>query len=285
MRRTIRIYILFAAALLVFQACRVVESDRDRPDIAAEGYVAYQAVQTEVLSPVINILDITLKADRYLKAVDEYERFYVAEMLFGGEDVYCSGNRMMIGYSDYYPYRADVVIEFSEESILSPGTEWTCSMNGKEVVVRCTGADTWSLILLDDASTSYGFNGVVEEMSFSATVSDIEKLVLDRDDVQNVGKVALTYTVETSGRYVQTGMVDGQKTLTVVDFTTMTPTTAGTARYPGLYNGGFSLHLDAEGPEMRDEDIIVTLSDQSTNTRVTVEYMGVSSYWITNEPQ
>lgn len=286
MRRTIQILLFAAAALLLSQSCRVVKSEKDRVDIAEEGYRVYEVVQSNVLGPMLNMLDVALKADRYLKAEDEYERYYVAGVLFGGAYISSDGlsGIMTVGNHDYYPTSSEVRLEYTDESILNPGAEWKCDMDGRSLIVRCTAENAWTLILENDASEQYGYTGVVEEISFEATVSDIERLALDGDATHSGEEVHLTYTVESSGRYVQTGKVGERKTLAVVDFATSGPVMATTSSFPGFYRGVFRMHLDADGPEVRDEDILVTLSDASTHTRVTVEYMGESSYWITNQP-
>ena len=42
----------------------------------------------------------------------------------------------------------------------------------------------------------------------------------------------------------------------------------------------FSMHLYADGPVSRDEDISVTLSGSASSPRIFVEYMGLKNYWI-----
>ena len=79
MRKTIKTVIfLIPAMLLVATSCRVVDSDDmlDR-DIVEEGYYVYEVTARNVLMPMLQILDYTLKADRYLKADDVYEQYYI----------------------------------------------------------------------------------------------------------------------------------------------------------------------------------------------------------------
>lgn len=283
MRKTTYISALLAAVLTLAPSCRVLSSDEPEADIVREGYFVYMAVAGYVLDPTLKCLDLTLKVDRYLKADDQFEKYYVRGRLLNGSSVLVDeeNSTVKISYSEEedFEYPRAVVV-YSDESILTPGAEWRCTMGGESVYVRCTDLNTWDVILETDYSD--GYYGTVEQLRFSATVSDIGQLDLTEQTATD-DQVCLTYALETSGRLVQTGTVDMQKTLTNVDFMTLEPTKATVVLYSAyVYDGSFSLHLDAYGPEQRNEDIKVTLSESRFNTRVTVDYMGERNYWIAN---
>jgi len=279
MRKTIKTVIfLIPAMLLVATSCRVVDSDDmlDR-DIVEEGYYVYEVTARNVLMPMLQILDYTLKADRYLKADDVYEQYYIRRELFDGMDITMnrtddSGTLRLNGY--------ECIIEFSGESILTPGAEWVCKAYNNTVHMLCTAADTWALTLEDGAGPA-GSGRTIESLSFTAFSPDVHKL--DAPDPEAVGQdLELTYILEASGSFSETGMVKDVKTLTNVDFSTLQPTHAFINSHVGFYNGGFRLHLLTKGVEERDEDIEVTLSESKVETRVYVTYKGKSSYWVTN---
>lgn len=280
MRKTIgTIILLIPAMLLVATSCRVVDSD-DRLDrsIVEEGYFVYEVTAGNVVMPMLSILDNVLKADRYLKAAEMYEQFYVRKKLFLDKEVTVnrlgdSGTLRLNGY--------EYIIKFSSESILTPGAEWICEAYNNTVHVLCTDVNTWTLALEDGAGPA-GTGRTIESLSFSVSSPDIYKLELSESGSGEQGDIEMTYVLEVSGVFSEMGMIKDEKTLSTVDFSTLEPTRAVMGTNCGLYDGGFRLHLLSDGPDKRDEDIEVILSESKVETMVSVTYKDKSSYWITN---
>ena len=126
----------------------------------------------------------------------------------------------------------------------------------------------------------------IQSMSFSATTADLDLMNFDWESAgeedSDSGRIFLTYAFETDGSYTEEIDVRGEPTFTEVTFRTDVPSTVCCRQLslPPVYDGAFTLHLNAEGPVSRDEDIRVTLSGSAACPRIIVEYMGMKNYWI-----
>lgn len=280
MRKRIMTYLAAAAALLTAAVSCTVHEPEDG-NIVEEGYTVYKSMHSNVLSPVVKMLDMTLKVDRWLKCESDEEREAVGfRLLYADIDAlsHNPGNRY-IESGDRYE------LHYTSESILVPGTEWRCRMEGCSGVVRCVGENEWEVKLNLEGSI-IGTGRRIQSMSFSATTADLDLMNFDWESAgeedSDSGRIFLTYAFETDGSYTEEIDVRGEPTFTEVTFRTDVPSTVCCRQLslPPVYDGAFTLHLYAEGPVSRDEDIRVTLSGSAACPRIIVEYMGMKNYWI-----
>lgn len=280
MRKRIMTYLAAAAALLTAAVSCTVHEPEDG-NIVEEGYTVYKSMHSNVLSPVVKMLDMTLKVDRWLKCESDEEREAVGfRLLYADIDTlyHNPGNRYIESGGRYE-------LHYTSESILVPGTEWRCRMEGCSGVVRCVGENEWEVELNLEGSI-IGTGRRIQSMSFSATTADLDLMNFDWESAgeedSDSGRIFLTYAFETDGSYTEEIDVRGEPTFTEVTFRTDVPSTVCCRQLslPPVYDGAFTLHLYAEGPVSRDEDIMVTLSGSAACPRIIVEYMGMKNYWI-----
>lgn len=281
MRKRFMMFLAAAAALLTAVSSCTVDKPENGDNIVEEGYTVYVSMHRNVLSPVVKMLDMTLKADRWLKCESDEEREAVGfRLMYADIDtLFHNPGNMHLESGDRYE------LHYTSESIMVPGTEWRCRMEGCSGLVRCVGENEWEVELNPDGSI-IGTGRRIKSMSFSATTADLDLMDFDweneGEEESGSGRIFLTYVFETDGSYTEEIDILGEPTFTEVTFRTDEPSTVCCRQLslPPVYDGAFSLHLYADGPVSRDEDISVTLSGSASSPRIFVEYMGLKNYWI-----
>lgn len=269
--------VLTALIITVLPSCTVDGSQERYVDVVEEGYKAYQAVRSYSVEPVIRMLDMTLKADRWLRSGSDEERNAVAERLMyadGSDTVFHNPGMRYIELGDFE-------IHYADESILSPGSSWKCTLGGIECEIRCIWETMWEVEVM---SGRMGSGRNITSMIFYAVTEDLGLMDFDWEEPVEDGesKIMLSYLFETEGVYTEELEINGSDTFTELTFITEESAAASVRPYGLLpvYGGVLSIHMTVDGPVERDEDIRVTLSGSAVFPRVIVEYMGMKKHWV-----
>lgn len=267
---------LFAAVMSVY-SCKVDESDKGNVNIVEEAYVVYHATVQDVLLPVLGTLDAALKADMYLKAENDSARYALEDRFFESGNVRVYEDRLTV-VSGYEP----LTVVFDSLSICEEGAVWKSSIRGVEARISAVGECEWT-VDVDLNSSEFGVYKSLEELSMTVSAYHL-------NGTPAVIENGFFFEFESSGRYTETGKIVDYKegilvektSVLAVEFATSEPTKATSVwdSAAHFYDGGFSIHLEAEAPVKRSEDITVILSPSRFNTRVQIEYMDMTGVWV-----
>lgn len=264
---------LFSAGL--FPSCRVVQSEKEYIiDTAGEGYRIYATTVDVFLSPLCLAAEMSLRADMYLSAETEEERALVASEYFPDKDLVVSGDTLNVLNSATGSLSVQVItdgLSLSRES----GARWICRVENIEAEIANTGHYLWS-VRLDPVLSLFG-------AGFMADYIDMEMRLKTEGGVPVLVDNAYHYYMTVSGSYTETSVYDGQKASARVGFETSDTTSVsfayGRRNNPYLFDGGFSMHIETEGPVVRSEDMEAVLTGTMLNTTLILTYMGETTYW------
>lgn len=264
---------LFSAGL--FPSCKVVQSEKEYIiDTAGEGYRIYATTVDVFLSPLCLAAEMSLRADMYLSAETEEERALVASEYFPDKDLVVSGDTLNVLNSATGSLAVQVItdgLSLSRES----GARWICRVENIEAEIANTGHYRWS-VRLDPVLSLF-------RAGFMADYIDMEMRLKTEDGAPVLVDNAYYYYMTVSGSYTETSVYDGQKASARVGFETSDTTSVsfayGRRNNPYLFDGGFSMHIETEGPVVRSEDMEAVLTGTMLNTTLILTYMGETTYW------